>query len=105
MAGIKRFRNGAPQMAPGYVDCRVLAATTHEAHTIPAGAKFVMITATGNTFINIGGTATVPAADITDGSSSILINGNTSRLFALGVATTIGIIASAIQTVTLEFYL
>ena len=37
--------------------------------------------------------------------SSILINGNTSRLFALGVATTIGIIASAIQTVTLEFYL
>ena len=57
------------------------------------------------TFINIGGTATVPAADITDGSSSILINGNTSRLFALDVATTIGIIASAIQTVTLEFYL
>ena len=88
----------------GYVDCRVLAASTHESHTVPTGARFVRVTATGNTFINIGGTATVPAADITDGTSSVLIVNNVPRVFALNGATAIGIIASAIQTVVLEFY-
>ena len=28
MAGIKKFRNSGAQMTPGYVDARVLAATT-----------------------------------------------------------------------------
>ena len=90
--------------ARGWVDCRVLAASTHEAHTVPSGAKQVFVTVTGNTFINIGGTATVVAADITDGSSSILITNGLPRMFDLAGATTIGVIASAIQTVTLEFY-
>ncbi len=57
-----------------------------------------------DTFINIGGTATVVAADITDGSSSILVVNTLPRLFALNGATTIGVIASAISTVTLEFF-
>jgi len=88
----------------GYVDCRVLAANTHESHTVPEGANYVRITVTGNTFINIGGTATVVSADITNGSSSVLMVNALPRLFSLNGATAIGVIASAIQTVVLEFY-
>jgi len=74
-------REVVPGSAPsgGYVDCRVLAASTHESHTVPEGAKHVLVTVTGNTFA-------VP------------------RVFALHGASAIGIIASAVQTVTLEFF-
>jgi hypothetical protein len=88
----------------GWVDTRVLAANTHEAHTVPTGANYVRVTVTGNTFINIGGTATVVSADITNGNSSVLMVNALPRLFALNGATTIGVIASAIQTAVLEFY-
>ena len=99
-------REVVPGSAPsgGYVDCRVLAASTHESHTVPDGAKHVLVTVTGNTFVNIGGTATVPAADITDGTSSVLCVNAVPRVFALHGASAIGIIASAVQTVTLEFF-
>jgi hypothetical protein len=90
--------------AGGWNDIRVLAASTHEAHAVPAGAKYVRVTVTGNTFINIGGVATVAAADITDGTASILMVNALPRLFDLNGAITIGVIASAIQTVVLEFY-
>ena len=55
---VDKNKNTFPCSTPasGWVDCRVLAASTHEAHTVPAGA------------------------------------------------TTIGVIASAISTVTLEFF-
>ena len=88
----------------GWVDCRVLAASTHEAHTVPTGARHVLISVTGNTFVSIGGTAAVHAADVTDGSASVLVVNTQPRLFSLNGATTVGVIASAIQTVTLEFY-
>jgi hypothetical protein len=103
-----RDRSGAvipnSTQAPGYVDIRVLAANTAESHTVPAGAKFVLITVTGNTFINIGGTAAVAAADVTNGSASLLMVNTAPRLFALNGAAAIGVIASAIQTVVLEFF-
>ena len=103
---VDKNKNTFPCSTPasGWVDCRVLAASTHEAHTVPAGAKYVLVSVTVNTFINIGGTATVVAADITDGSSSILVVNTLPRLFVLNGATTIGVIASAISTVTLEFF-
>ena len=97
------IRIGDVTLAGGYVDCRILAANTQESHDVPTGAKYVRVTATGDVFINIGGTAAV-AADITNGTSSILMVNALPRVFALGSATTIGVIASAVQTVVLEFY-
>ncbi len=86
-----------------YMDARVLAATTAKVHTIPAGARSVRFTGTIPFWINFGGAAVIPAADVTDGTASILIL--TDRLYAIpATATTIGIIASAICTVTMEFY-
>ena len=103
-----RDANGAliPWATPagGYVDARVLAANTAEVHTVPEGATRVLVTVTGNAFINIGGAAAVAAADVTNGSGSILMVNTQPRLFALNGAATIGVIASAIQTVVLEFY-
>lgn len=98
----KPFSNST--QAPGYVDIRVLAANTAESHTVPTGAKYVLITVTGNTFINIGGTAAVAAADVTNGTASLLMVNALPRLFELNGATAIGVIASAIQTVVLEFF-
>jgi hypothetical protein len=99
--------NGNPVLnglsASDHVDARVLAATTAEVHTIPTGAKSVRFTGTGPFFIHFGAAAAIPAADVTDGTASTLIL--TDRIFAVpdGV-TTIGIIASAICTVIMEFY-
>lgn len=88
----------------GYVDARVLAAGVAESHTVPTGAKHVLVTVTGNTFVNVGGTAAVPAADVTNGSASVLVVNAVPRLFALNGATAVGVIASAVQTVCLEFF-
>lgn len=90
--------------AQGYADVRVLAAGVAESHAVPTGAKYVLITVTGNTFINIGGTAAIASADITNGSASILMVNTLPRLFSLEGATAIGLIAAAIQTATLEFF-
>ena len=98
------IRIGDVTLAGGYVDCRILAANTQESHDVPTGAKYVRVTVTGDVFINIGGTAAIVAADITNGTSSILMVNALPRVFALGSATTIGVIASAVQTVVLEFY-
>ena len=88
----------------GYVDCRVLAASTAEVQTVPTGAKKVLITVTGNSFVQFGGAATVPAADVTDGSSPVLIVNTVPRMFACEGVATIGVISSAINTVTFEFF-
>lgn len=89
--------------AGGWVDHRALAANTHESHAIPTGANYVRVSVSVNTYINIGGTATVPA-DITDGTSSILVVNAVPRVFYLGAATAIGLIASATALVCLEFH-
>mgnify|MGYP001573024917 CR=1 FL=1 len=88
-----------------YIDIRVLAADTAEVHTIPAGATKVIVSATTNTWLNIGAAGAIPAADVTDGTGSILIQGAIPpRIFNLGAATTIGLRSAAISIVCLEFY-
>jgi len=91
-------------VAGGWVDCRLLAAGVAEVHTVPAGAKFVLISVTGNVYINFGTAAAIPAADVINGSASILMVNTLPRIFELKGAATIGVIAPAIQTVTLEFF-
>lgn len=83
-----------------YVDARSLGVGINEDHTIPAGAKYVIFSATGDFYAKIGGTAAVPA-DVTDGSASEL----NPLVRHIGDAdTTIGLISPAAQVVTMAFY-
>ncbi len=55
-----------------YVLTRVLAANTAESFTVPAGAAVVVFSSNGDFYAKVGGTAAVPAADVTDGTGSEL---------------------------------
>ncbi len=86
---------------PSYVDNRVLAANVNETHTIPTGAKTVVMSATCSAFYTKkDGAAAVPAADVTDGTGSAI---NPSGFSILDVAT-IGLIAPTACIVSLWFY-
>lgn len=64
----------APQPSD-YIDVRILAGNVVEKHTIPAGATHVVFSATANFYAKFGDTnvaATVPSADIIDGTASEL---------------------------------
>lgn len=101
-------RNGYVYPIPfpsDWVDQRVFAAATAETHTGPAGASFVMVTPTVDSYVNLGGTAVVPAADVTDGTGSVLVPAGTSRLFVITAAdVTFSFIASAAGIMQLEFW-
>lgn len=90
------------RVMPSYIDARVLAANTNENHTVPTGARFVIFSSSCAAFYaKSGGTAAVPAADVTNGSGSEL---NPSGYYVVGV-TTIGLISPTTCIVTLSFYL
>lgn len=85
---------------PGWVDARVLAANTAEAHTVPTGATHVVFSGTADFYVNYGAAAAVPAADVTDGSASEL---NPVAREIRGV-TSIGLISAATCIVTMAFF-
>lgn len=84
----------------GYIYTNVLAAGVTEAVTVPTGAKYVIISATTNIWVKIGGAATVPAGDTTNDSGSELNPG----VRYLNSATTVGIISETASKVSLMFY-
>lgn len=58
---------------PLYVNALVLAAGVAESLTIPTWADFILMSpnnALAEVYVRVGATATVPAADITDGTAS-----------------------------------
>jgi len=93
--------------ASTYIDSRVLAANTAETATVPTDsltglkASYVVFSSTCSFFTNFRGTATVPSADITDGSSSEL---NPTVRYLAGTITSISIIADSACTVTLMYF-
>lgn len=90
------------RLAPTYVDARVLAANVAESHTVPTGARFVIFSANCAAFYVLpNGTAAIPAADVTDGTGSVL---NPSAWFVEGKAT-LGLISPTTCIVTMEFFL
>lgn len=94
-------RNGMEGIiGSGYVDHRVLAANVAEVHTVPTGAKSVLFQTTGTFYAKFGAAAAVPAADVTDGSGSLLNPGMRS----IDGAATIGLIAPADCIVQMEFF-
>jgi hypothetical protein len=93
--------NSYLRLPPTYVAARVLAANVAEDHTVPTGAKYVVFSASCAAFyVKRGGTAAVPAGDVTDGTASEL---NPAGYYIVGV-TTLGLIAPATCVVTMAFY-
>lgn len=63
-----------------YVDNRVLAAGVAETITKPSGYSVAVITVNADCWIRRGGTAAAPAADVTDGTGSILLPAGSVRI-------------------------
>jgi len=58
---------------PQWVDAIVLGSASAESYTVPAGAGYAVITCNAPVWACISGTATIPAADTTDGTSSFYL--------------------------------
>jgi hypothetical protein len=87
--------------APDYIDARVLASNIAESHSLPAGAKFVVFSATDDFWANYAATAAIPAADITDGTASEF--NPITRYVGSGVSA-ISLIAPRACIVTMAFF-
>lgn len=85
---------------PLYIDARVLAAGVNETHTVPAGAEVVFFGRDGDFYARPNGAATVPAADVTDGTASEL----NPTCWDVRSTTQIGLISVANRVVTMSFY-
>lgn len=83
----------------GDVLARSLGVATAESMTVPAGARFVVFSATTDFYANYVTTATIPG-DVTDGTAAEL---NPSVRDIQGV-TTISLISPAASVVTAVFY-
>lgn len=98
--------------APEYVDTEVLVANTNVAHNVPAGADIVIFSSSGQFFAKPNAAAVIPVGQITNGTGSeqnpsawALRNlGLTGQAGSGTAITTINLIASAAQTITLSFY-
>jgi len=87
---------------PMYTNTMVLAANTAESITVPAGAQFVILNGNVDYWADFVTTAAIPAADVTDGSSPVLINA--INVFSLEGATTISVISASTCLATASFY-
>lgn len=96
--------NFAPPL-PLYVDSRVLAANTAETVTVPADADLVVITHDQPVmYARKGGTAAVPVADVSDGTSSFAIRGENPIARTVERSTTFTIVSGTNGVVTFEWY-
>ena len=104
---------GNPHLHSSYVSARVLAAGAAENITIPVGAAgqgiatIVRIAANADIYINFGGAAAVPAADIDDGTASELIKANSDpewRYIPAG-STVISVVSAGTAIVTASFFI
>ena len=93
--------NGTFAIEPSkHTDARVLAANTAKSHNVPAGAQYVIFSATGNFYAKWDGAATVPNADVTNGTASEL----NPTVRCIGGVKTIGLIAPQDTIITMSFF-
>lgn len=89
-----KMKQSLPVVAmTNHVDVRVL--TTNEDYTVPAATGAVILSTNAAIWVKLGGTAAVPAADVTDGSGSILISAGRERIFAVSPGQVIGIVSDS----------
>lgn len=82
------------------INAKVLAATVAEVETVPALAKCVLFSSTGNFYAKHNAAAAIPAADIADGTAPELNPGG----YIVAATDTIGLIAPADCVITLAYY-
>lgn len=82
------------------INAYVVAANSPVVAAVPAGATFCLFYATGDFWARIGGAAAIPTGAITDGSAPEA----NPTLRELQGATTIGLVAPNVCTITLAFY-
>lgn len=97
-----------------YVDNRVLAASVAETVTKPTGTvaqtyNSCVITTNADIWIRRDGTAAVPAADVTDGTGSILLPAGSSRVMDFAddggtILATFSMISSGAALVSMEWF-
>lgn len=89
-----------------HIDAMVLGVATAETYTIPAGARFIEISANGEIYARYDGTAAaVPATEVADGTGSELIHqvSNPIRRYVAGIAS-VSFISAAAQIITICVY-
>jgi len=89
---------------PDCVNVEVTAGAATPDQTVPAGAQFVRICSTVIFYLKRGGTAAVPAADVSDGSGSQLYAANTEYWFAVTPAEVIGVAVGAAAIITFGYF-
>ena len=96
------YHSSATQAIPqsNYIDARVLAADTAESPEVPAKAKIVLFSSTGNFYLNTRAAAVIPSGDIIDGSAPEL--NPIARTVSPG--DTLSVIAPAACIVILAYY-
>lgn len=90
--------------APTYVQARILAAATAETVALPAGTNIAVFSATCNFYASTTIPATIPAADVTDGTASEL---NPSAWYFAGSSTqtpSVSVISDVACTITVSAY-
>jgi len=101
---LKFFRSQAGDQTfavkQGYVNNYVLVADTNTAVTVPTGANYAVFSANSDIWVNIGGTAAIPSADVTNGTGSEL-NPAVRRVES---GQTIGVICHYAALVSITFY-
>lgn len=86
---------------PRYVDVIELDDANAQSWTVPDGVKFALISTDGSVYARAGGSAaTVPAADIVDGTGSLLIQ--SSAQFIVEDGGTISFIRAGSSTVLIS---
>lgn len=93
--------NGSYARRPSnYIDNRVLAANTAETWTVPAKCSYAIVRSNADVLYRTSGTATVPAADVSDGEGSAFL---TDDLY-LDNTTSISLISASACLVSFECY-
>lgn len=89
--------------APTWVDNRRLAAGVAETYTVPTGGVICRLTPTViPCYGNVNGAATIPAADVTDGSASFPVGGQTYMVLEGGQ--NLSLICASTCDVTIEVW-
>ncbi len=88
-----------------YIDCKVLASTTHESIAVPSGMAFCCITPSADVYVKRHNTSfAVPSADVEDGTAPLFVPAGASRLVQLGSITHLGFVSSDACNATLEWF-
>jgi hypothetical protein len=105
MKALSQYRDGISSSVYEFSDYvnSYVATGASQAVTVPAEARYASFAATGNFYVKFvaGGTAAIPAANVTDGTSSTL-NPTVRRVEGLA---SFAIIAAAGVVVQVSFYM